>query len=104
MENKVDFTKMPKSLLRGEYLLKDVILSVLSTNEPTLVLKTIEDIKKSLGLSEPEKKILETIKEQLEVKQNLVSVDYVVDKFSYYFDGSDYIEIKKSSIPVYATF
>lgn len=99
MENKVDFTKMPKSLLRGEYLLKDVILSVLSTNEPTLVLKTIEDIKKSLGLSEPEKKILETIKEQLEVKQNLVSVDYVVDKFSYYFDGSDYIEIKKSSIP-----
>ena len=77
--------------------LRDIILSVLKTKDLDYVRIKLEELKQFLILSEVEKKIVSDIEEQLQLG-NILSGDYLKEKFSYYFSKEIYNELKRDGI------
>lgn len=77
--------------------LRDIILSILKTKDLDYVRIKLEELKQFLILSEVEKKIVSDIEEQLQLG-NILSGDYLKEKFSYYFSKEIYNELKRDGI------
>jgi hypothetical protein len=70
--------------------LAKIILSIVGTKESTFVEKRLVTLENQLNLNEIEKRILEDIRSNLQLK-DLVSTAYLKDKYSYYFVEDDLI-------------